>query len=100
MLFNRTGQLPFLFQILFLGFGSSSLAQLPKGVDAFLSVLPFARGVTVLKAIAAGTGEAATFRWATVMPLAVNSAGYVIVGIAFFLWTERRAKQRGLLGRY
>jgi len=40
LLFKRTGQLPFLFQILFLGFGFSSLAQLPKGVDAFLSLLP------------------------------------------------------------
>jgi len=100
LLFKRTGQLPFLFQILFLGFGFSSLAQLPKGVDAFLSLLPFARGVTVLKAIAAGTDGGATLSWATVMPLAVNAAGYVIVGIAVFLWTERRAKQKGLLGRY
>ncbi len=100
LLFKRTGQLPFLFQILFLGFGFSSLTQLPKGVEAFLTVLPFARGVTVLKELTSDASGQVTLMSPTLLYLAANAAGYLVVGVAFFVLTERRAKQKGLLGRY
>lgn len=100
LLFKRTGQLPFLFQVLFLGFGFSSLSQLPKGLETFMSFLPFARGVTLLKEIAVGGGAEPALNSLSFLQLAGNTAAYVIGGVAFFLWIERLSKQRGLLGRY
>lgn len=100
LLFKRTGQLPFLFQVLFLGFGFSSLSQLPKGIEAFLSVLPFARGVTMLKEIATSNAASSILASPAFFQLLGNAAGYMIVGVAFFLWTEKLSKQKGLLGRY
>lgn len=100
LLFKRTGQLPFLFQVIFLGLGFSSLSQLPKGVETFMSVLPFAGGVTLLKEIAAGGADTSILGSPAFLQVLGNSVGYMIAGVAFFLWTERLSKQKGLLGRY
>lgn len=100
LLFKRTGQLPFLFQILFLGFGFSSLSHLPRSVETWISVLPFARGVTLLKEVAANPTGTSILTSPAFLQLLGNAAGYVVAGIAFFLWAERLSKDRGLLGRY
>ncbi len=100
LLFKRTGQLPFLFQVLFLGFSFSSLSQLPEGVERFISLLPFASGVTMLKDMAVQGGNVSMLNSRTFFQLVANSVAYVIVGLGFFMWTERVSKQKGLLGRY
>jgi len=100
LLFKRTGQLSFLFQVLFLGFGFSSLSQLSKGVETFISLLPFARGVTLLKEMAVHGSNASVFSSTAFLQLLGNSAAYMVAGLAFFMWAEKLSKQKGLLGRY
>jgi ABC-2 type transport system permease protein len=100
MLFKRTGQLPFLFQVLFLGFSFSSLSQLPEGVERFVSLLPFARGVTLLKEMAVHGSDVTILSSTSFFQLLANAAAYMVGGLGFFIWTEKVSKQKGLLGRY
>jgi ABC-2 type transport system permease protein len=100
LLFKRTGQLPFLFQVLFLGFGFASLTELPSGVNTIVSMLPFAQGVTLLKGIASKEVVNVTVFSYDFIVLLVNTAAYALMGTLFFLFAERLAKQKGLLGRY
>ncbi len=100
LLFKRTGQLPFLFQVLFLGFGFASLSQLPNEVESLLSALPFARGVTLLKGLASETMPGFSLTSPELLLLMANAVGYATIGSLFFLYAERLAKRKGLLGRY
>jgi len=100
LLFKRTGQLPFLFQILFLGFGFASLTELPAGVNTIVSMLPFARGVTLLKGIASREIMDVAVLSHDLIVLLINTIAYALVGSGFFLFAERLAKRKGLLGRY
>ena len=100
LLFKRTGQLPFLFQVLFLGFGFASLADVPSELKSILAVLPFARGVMLLKGIASGKATGLTLLSYDFVVLLANAIGYVVAGTVFFLFAEHLAKKKGLLGRY
>ncbi len=98
LIFKRTGQLPFLFQILFLGLGISSPAQLPPVIHQISLTLPFSKGVELLKSLTqAGPGVLPSEElWV----LTVNSIGYLAIGILVFKLTVRFVRDRGLLGRY
>lgn len=100
LLFKRVGQLPFIFQILFLGLGMSSVGNLPEPLQRISLALPFARGVGLLQDLATGQLRGGWLGWQEVLPLLVNTVAYLITGCAFFVWAERMAKDRGLLARY
>jgi ABC-2 type transport system permease protein len=101
LLFKRTGQLPFLFQVLFLGLGFSSFDGASTTFRAVASVLPFARGVALLKSTVVDPGPiGSVVASAGFLELGLNALGYVLIGVLFFAWSERVAKDRGLLGRY
>lgn len=98
LIFKRVGQLPFIFQIVFLGLGMSSLRNLPETVQRMSMTLPFARGVSLLQELA--TGATDCLGWSDMSLLVLSTAAYLVGGIAFFVWAERVAKNKGLIGRY
>lgn len=101
LLFKRTGQLPFLFQVLFLGLGFSSLDGTSTTFQTLTSVLPFAQGAALLKSLATDPQSLeSVLASAGFLELGLNAVGYAVIGVLFFTWAERIAKSRGLLGRY
>ncbi len=99
LVLKRIGQLPFIFQVLFLGLGVSSISHMPKAVQVISMAFPFTKGVSMLKELA--TGEVPLF-WGSkgFFYLVGNTLFYVAAGIGFFRWAGQIAKDRGLLGRY
>ena len=98
LIFKRVGQLPFIFQIVFLGLGMSSPGNLPETVQRMSMALPFARGVSLLQELA--TGATGRLGWSDMSLLVLSTAAYLVGGTAFFVWAERVAKDRGLIARY
>jgi ABC-2 type transport system permease protein len=99
LVFKRIGQLPFIFQVLFLGLGVSEISHMPKAVQVIGIAFPFTKGVSMLKKFA--TGEGFSF-WGSrdFSYLLGNTFFYIVIGMSFLKWAEQIAKDRGLLGRY
>jgi len=76
----------------------SSPGNLPETVQRMSMALPFARGVSLLQELA--TGATDRLGWSEMSLLVLSTAAYLVGGTAFFVWAERVAKDRGLIGRY
>ncbi len=100
LIFKRTGQLAYIFQILFLGLGFSSVSNLPKIVQSVSELLPFTRGVMLLKDYAMGNGQGLIFRSPDFLYLLVNTFIYISVGILFFDICTSFVKGRGTFAQY
>jgi ABC-type polysaccharide/polyol phosphate export permease len=99
LVFKRLGSLPFIFQILFLGIGFSTIENLPEVLSNIFLSLPFTKGVSMIKGIASTT-ISFSFLSMDFYFLILNTLLYLVIGI-FTLWLcEKIAKNRGLLGAY
>jgi ABC-2 type transport system permease protein len=87
--------------LLFLNGSLLPVDRLPPWLEAFALTLPSTRGIIVLREVLFEDASLAQL-WADgqLPSLLINTALYLVGGIAIYLLCERRARRRGLLGQY
>ena len=98
LLFKRIGNAMTLVQFGLLFLCLPPVEQFSGPLKLIALTLPLTQGVKLLRRVLAPGSEiigAGDF-----LLLILNSAAYLLVGIAVFRWAERLARDRGLLGQY
>lgn len=95
IIFKQIQALLQIMQFVFLGMTFVPLSALP-----WLELAPFVKGVDLTRRVmiqGLTIGDLGGLDW---LSLLANAAGYFLLGLLFFRWCERVARQRGLLGQY
>ena len=87
--------------LLFLNGSFLAVERMPAWLENAARSLPTTQGIDVLRrVILDGLPLAAVWQDGSLVWLTVHSALFLLVGWAVFLWSERVARRRGLLGQY
>lgn len=98
LLFKRIGNAMTLVQFGLLFLCLPPVEQLPGPLRLIALSLPLNQGVKLLRRVMVAPGSEISA--GDFLPLILNSAAYLLVGIAVFRWAERLARDRGLFGHY
>lgn len=98
LLFKRVGNAMTLVQFGLFFLCLPPVERLSGPLKIIALTLPLTQGVKLLRRILVGPSSPIA-AW-DFLPLIVNSAAYLLVGIAVFHWAEERARDKGLLGHY
>ena len=87
--------------LLFLNGSFLTVERMPGWLENAARSLPTTQGIDVLRSVVLeGLPLAAVWRDGSLVWLTVQSALFLVVGWTVFLWSERVARTRGLLGQY
>ncbi len=100
LLVKRIGQLSAGLQFALLFAAIGDVASLPAPWNIVAVHLPLARGVIMLKQLLGEGVSAAPLQTADFIWLAADSAFYILLGSAVYLWAERIARKGGMLSHY
>ncbi len=83
-------------------FFSGALVPLPGAIfSGFSHLLPLSYGITALRMnIVDGMSAADLWQNGMMLGLLINTLVYLVLGIFFFVWGERRARTLGVLSHY
>lgn len=103
LLFKQVGPLANMVQnmMLFLNGAFLPVERFPGWLERIGRSLPTTEGIIILRHIVF-EGDSLHSLWqdGSLLRLLLNSAIYLVLGLTVFVYTERLAKQRGLLGQY
>ncbi len=103
LIFKQVGALSNLMSnmLLFLNGSFLTIEQMPSWLENAARSLPTTQGIDVLRRVVLdGMSLAAVWQDGSLVWLTVHSALCLLVGWTVFLWSERVARRRGLLGQY
>ena len=87
--------------LLFLNGSFLTVERMPVWLESVARALPTTQGIVVLRRVVLdGVPLAAVWQDGSLVWLTVHSVFFLLVGWAVFLWAERVARRRGLLGQY
>ena len=87
--------------LLFLNGSFLTVERMLVWLESVARALPTTQGIVVLRRVVLdGVPLAAVWQDGSLVWLTVHSAFFLLVGWAVFLWAERVARRRGLLGQY
>ncbi len=103
LIFKQVGPLANIVQnmMLFLNGAFLPVERFPRWLEGVAHTLPTTDGILVLQRLFFADASLWTL-WqdGSLWRLSLNSAIYLVLGLAVFVFTERLAKRRGLLGQY
>jgi ABC-2 type transport system permease protein len=99
--FKRIEVLTNVLQFVFLGLAVVPLSSLPGGVGVLVRLLPFGVGVDAVRQVVIdGATLSQLAESGDLLILIVNSAAYLLFGIMLYIWLDRLARRRGVVGHY
>lgn len=78
----------------------AGLTFVPLATAPFLVFFPFVIGVDLVRDVMIEGATLSTIGWESITILIINAVVYFLLGLAFFLYCERIAMRKGLLGHY
>ncbi|MCB0127183.1 MAG: ABC transporter permease [Caldilineaceae bacterium] len=103
LIFKQVGPLANMVQnmMLFLNGAFLPVERFPRWLEGIAHTLPTTDGILVLQRLLfADESLWALWQDGSLVRLLLNSAVYLVLGLMVFIFTERLAKRRGLLGQY
>jgi len=101
LLFKQLGHILAVFQFGLAALAITPLEKLSSPLQIVAFTLPLAQGARMLRMIMIENSSLLELaRRGDILLLAINSMVYLIVGMTFYTWAEKVAKEHGLIGYY